>query len=142
MCQMYHKWFNQSGKAMLGLFLILLSCNLSYAQPGASKAKEAATAAKSGDCASAIKKYAEAIQIEPTNYKYYYKKAQCEIKERDLVSAKVSLENSVRVNKNFSGGYVTLAKIYTKEGDFNKAVDNYNKGFEVEGDQSKKSPSN
>lgn len=139
MCNMYHKWLKQSGKAVMGLFLVMLFCNLAFAQGAGSKlAKEANERARAGDHAGAVAKYNDAIKVEPSNYKYFYKKAMSEIKLKDLANAKISLENCSRLNTTFSGSHVALAKIYTQEQDYNKAIASFNKGYDVEGDQSKK----
>jgi tetratricopeptide (TPR) repeat protein len=119
---------------------LLFTGNAAMAQPGKAKFNEGKKSLDNGQIDAAIASFEEAIKLEPTNYKYYFFKAKAEMKPKPprYDAAKLSLENAVRVNKNFSGGYATLAKIYTREQNYEKAVENYNRAYDVEGDMSKK----
>lgn len=80
-----------------------------------------------------------AQQLSTTSPSYYYKVAMGYYFISDFTSARTQLNNAFKLQTNFSGGYMLLAKMDKKEGKLSSAVSNFMKALEYEADPAKKS---
>lgn len=120
------------------IFLVLggLSTTV-FAQPGATAYEEAERYRNNKEYTEAIGKYAQAIAKEPENYNYYFKKGLCELIIRNYEDAILSFRSAVRVNPEFTEGYVYLTKIYINRKDYARAVYYLGKSYDTEKDPAK-----
>lgn len=113
-----------------------------YAQkgPGYKKYREAMAAQKAKRYDDAVKYYDEAINLEKTQYKYYFGKGYCltKLKEPKYQEAIQAFTEALKVNPGLSSAYVYIAQIYVKQKEIDKALENYNLAYEKEQDLSKK----
>ncbi len=131
---------NNLSKWIKLLFFLVLIIPVAYPQagPGVPSYKKGMNYMKTGDCASAVRYFDEAIQLEPINFVYYVRKAQCLMKLKKYDEAKQAFLKAAEVNKNFAAGYVMAAKIAFKQKRMSEAIKYFNMAYEVEGDLSKK----
>ncbi len=121
-------------------FLLLFVSYATFAQggPGVPSFKKGEQYRKAGDCATAIRYYDEAINLEPIQFVYYVRKGQCLVKLKRYAEAKQAFLKAVEQNKSFTGGYAMLAKLAFKEKNFAEAIKYLNLAYENEGDRTKK----
>lgn len=109
-----------------------------YAQgPGSASFKAAEQMRKQKNCAGAIAKYDEAIKMEPSNYKYYYGKGKC-LSKTDPNAAVAAFSEATKYKEDFSPAYASIAKIYVKKKEYDKAVQYFNLAFKYESDVNRK----
>lgn len=121
----------------LGL-LIGLSLSVIAQPPGKQAYVEAENLRKQNNCKDAIDKYNQAIQLEPSNFKYYFQKGKCEYKQRDMEMAKESFKSTVEFKRDFTPAYSLLAKIYKDEKDYDNAIYYYEEAARHESNDGRK----
>ncbi|MEM6804828.1 MAG: tetratricopeptide repeat protein [Bacteroidota bacterium] len=107
---------------------LLLFCfvQAGYAQgPGRAYFEKGENFRKQNKCKEAIDSYIDAIKQEPSNYKYYFMMAKCQLQLKYIDEAKGSLEATVEYQPKFTSAYALLAKIYKEEEDYDQAIYNY-----------------
>ncbi|MEL6676074.1 MAG: tetratricopeptide repeat protein [Bacteroidota bacterium] len=132
-----------SQKAFLSLFLCLCLTAMdvvpAIAQgPGRAAYLAAENFRKQNKCRDAIEKYNEAINLEPTNYKYYFQMGKCQYKMSDFEAAKNSFQSTVDYKKNFTPAYSLLAKIYKNEKNYDQAIYYYEQAARYESNSNRK----
>lgn len=129
-------------RVSLSVVFGLLAVSLLFAQqgPGYKKFKDGETARQQKNYSEAIERYKEAISLEKSNFRYYYRKGECEMKLNppNYDAAISSFNEAIKVNPGFTSGYVLIAQVYIKKKDFNSAITNLNTAYDKEQDQAKK----
>lgn len=112
------------------LFALLISFSSVIAQdmnPDAGKLyNEGNSLLKAGNYKGAIDNYDKALAIEK-DYRIYYQKGVAQKKSRDIEGAKQSFEECIKLKGDFSGGYNALGGVYFQEGNYNSAIENFEK---------------
>ena len=112
------------------LFIILFASILTFAQdmnPDAAKLyNEGNSLLKAGNYKGAITNYDQALAIEK-DYRIYYQKGIAQKKTNDLSGALSSFEECIKLKSDFEAGYNALGGVYFSMGDYNKAIDNFEK---------------
>ena len=112
------------------LFIILFASILTFAQdmnPDAAKLyNEGNGLLKAGNYKGAITNYDQALAIEK-DYRIYYQKGIAQKKTNDLSGALSSFEECIKLKSDFEAGYNALGGVYFSMGDYNKAIDNFEK---------------
>ncbi|HOJ03567.1 MAG TPA: tetratricopeptide repeat protein [Bacteroidota bacterium] len=120
------------GKSLFILFLFAsLSLSTAFAQSNNEAKKlfnEGNALLKSGDFEGAIGKYNAAIKIEKHEF-YFYQRGLAEKKARKVDESIASFEEAIKLNPKFAAGYVALAGSQFGKGDYQAAIDNYEKGL-------------
>ncbi|MDW3649786.1 MAG: tetratricopeptide repeat protein [Bacteroidia bacterium] len=123
----------------LTLCFLLAWVHLSYAQgPGRAYFEKGENFRKQSKCKEAIDSYNQAIRQEPSNYKYYFMMAKCQLQLKYIEEAKNSLEATVEYQPKFTSAYSLLAKIYKEEEDYDQAIYNYEQAARWSSDKRKK----
>jgi tetratricopeptide (TPR) repeat protein len=124
------------------LFFFLFTSVISFAQdmsPEAGKLyNEGNSLLKAGNYNGAISNYDKALAIEK-DYRIYYQKGVAQKKADDLKGSKVSLEECLKLKNDFEPGYNALGGVYFSMGDYNKAIDNFEKVLTLSNNSSVKS---
>ncbi len=111
------------------LFIIFVSLT-AFAQEMDSEAgklfNEGNAKLKAGNYMGAAADYDKALKIEK-DYRILYQKGISLKKAGKLDEAKATLEETVKINKNFEGGYNALGGVYFSLGDMNSAITNFEK---------------
>ncbi|MEJ2196104.1 MAG: tetratricopeptide repeat protein [Ignavibacteriaceae bacterium] len=81
---------------------------------------------KAGNYSGAIESYNKALEIEK-DYRIYYQKGVAQKKTRDLEGAKLSFEECIKLNKDFSGSYNALGGVYFQMGNYTESISNFEK---------------
>lgn len=113
----------------LFLLLIMLTPQISAQDmnPEAGKLfNEGNAKLKAGNYTGAVNDYNEALKIEK-DYRIFYQKGIALKKAGKLDDAKAALEETVKANKDFEGGYNALGGVYFSMGDMNSAIKNFEK---------------
>lgn len=112
---------------MLSILLLIVYSN-SFAQemgPDAGKLyNEGNSMLKAGNYIGAIENYNKALEIEK-DYKIYYQRGVAQKKTRDLEDAKLSFEECIKLNGDFSGSYNALGGVYFQMGDYPESIKNF-----------------
>ena len=74
----------------------------------------------------AIKTYDQALTISP-DYRIYFQKSLAQKKAQDLKGAQTSLEECLKLNKDFDAAYNALGIVYFSLGNFPEAATNFEK---------------
>ena len=123
---------------LLFAFLLFAPLSMQAQGPGAAFARDGQKLMKAKQFEEAIRKFDEAIRAENSNFRYYVMKAQCQMQLKRNEEAIASFEAATRVNPGFADGYYAAAMLYARQRDTDKAVQNLDKAFDAETDQSKK----
>jgi tetratricopeptide (TPR) repeat protein len=99
---------------------------------------KAAQARKSGQYEQAIQEYDLALQHEPNNPFYLYKKGLCEFLLKRYPNASTTLTSVVKIQADYTPAYVLLAKIAAAANDSKKIIENLNMAAKYEKDNHKK----
>lgn len=101
------------------------------------KAAEKYRKLKKYDAALAL--YKDAVKLEPNNYKYYFRKGQCEANTQppQLEAAEESVLTALELMPTFVNGYSFLAQLYTKKKDYESAISALNSAINHETDKAK-----
>ncbi len=83
---------------------------------------------KSGDFEGAIGKYNAAIKIEKHEF-YFYQRGLAEKKARKTDESITSFEEALKINPKFAAGYVAVGGSWFSKGEYQKAIDNYEKAI-------------
>jgi tetratricopeptide (TPR) repeat protein len=112
------------------LFIFLLANVHSFSQemkPDAAKLyNDANGMLKAGNYQGAVSEYDKALAIEQ-DYRIYYQKGVAQKKADDLKGAKASFEECLKLKGDFEAGYNALGGVYFSMGDYNKAIENFEK---------------
>ena len=117
-------------KVLSGMFLALLISVSAIAQdmnPDAGKLyNDGNQKLKAGNYTGAIESYDKALAIEK-DYRTYYQKGIALKKLSKYDEAKEALENSLKLKSDFEAGYNALGGVYFSMGNYQKAVENFEK---------------
>jgi tetratricopeptide (TPR) repeat protein len=117
-------------KVLSVLFITLLISVSAFAQemkPDAGKLyNEGNQQLKSGDYTAAVASYDKALAIEQ-DYRIYYQKGIALKKLHKLNDAKDSFEESLKAKPDFEAAYNALGGVYFSMGNYEKAVENFEK---------------
>ncbi len=117
-------------KVLSGFFLAFLITVSAYAQdmkPEAGKLyNEGNQQLKSGNYSGAVESYDKALAIEK-DYRTYYQKGIALKKLNKLEDAKDAFESSLQQKNDFEAAYNALGGVYFSMGNYEKAVDNFEK---------------
>ncbi|MFK7972401.1 MAG: tetratricopeptide repeat protein [Bacteroidia bacterium] len=107
-------------KQLYAIIFVLLAClmlgtPLIAQGPGYASFKQAENMRKQNRLAEAVQKYEEAINLENTNYKYYFNKGKAEYQLKDYAAAKESFKQTVNYRPEYTPAYTLLAKLARKE---------------------------
>ncbi|MEM8892726.1 MAG: tetratricopeptide repeat protein, partial [Bacteroidota bacterium] len=123
----------------LTLCFLLAWVHLGFSQgPGRAYFEKGENFRKQSKCKEAIDSYNQAIRQEPSNYKYYFMMAKCQLQLKYIEEAKNSLEATVEYQPKFTSAYSLLAKIYKGEEDYDQAIYNYEQAARWSSDKKKK----
>lgn len=81
---------------------------------------------KAGNYNGAVEKYNAALNIEK-DYRIYYQKGVALKKSDKLQDAKVAFEESLKLNGNFEGTLNALGGVYFSMGEYEKAIEDFEK---------------
>ena len=112
-----------------------------YAQgPGYASFRQAENLRKQNRLSEAIQKYEEAIDLENTNYKYYFNKGKAEYQLKKFDNAKESFKQTVNYRPEYTPAYTLLAKLARRENPPNieDAIYNYEQAVRYERSEAKK----
>ncbi len=116
------------------LFLIVMFVGAAVAQemkPEAGKLyNEGNKLLKAGNYKGAIDSYNKALDIEK-DYRTYYQKGVALKKSGDLDEAMNSFEEVIKAKPDFDAGYNALGGVYFSKGNYQKAIDNFEKVVET-----------
>jgi tetratricopeptide (TPR) repeat protein len=117
-------------KILMTFAFVFLIVSISFAQdmkPDAGKLyNEGNSLLKEGNYAGAITKYDAALKIEP-DYRIYYQKGIALKKSGKLEDAKDAFEQVTKMKNDFEGGYNALGGVYFSLGNYQEAVNNFEK---------------
>lgn len=123
------------------LWLFVIASNFAFSQsgPGIGKFQEGEKLRKNKQYKEAVTAYEEAINLEPNNDKYWFRKGQALLQSKDQVDAAINAFKKVtEVNPNFAGAFNMLSKCYMKQKKIPEAIDALQKAYKVESDQDRK----
>lgn len=110
--------------------IILFLATLSFAQEMSTDAgklyNEGNSLLKAGNYNGAIGNYDKALAIEK-DYRIYYQKGVAQKKSRDLDGAKTSFEECLKLKNDFEPGYNALGGVYFSMGNYQEAINNFEK---------------
>ena len=89
------------------------------------------------DNESSERYYKKAIQVDPSSYKAHFRLGTL-LMRKDLKLAKLSLEETVRLNDKYYNGHETLGIVNMQLGNINEAINNFMNTIDVLGERSKK----
>ncbi len=124
---------NRLSQVFYCLFLIVAFGAASFAQemkPEAGKLyNEGNKLLKAGNYKGAVDNYNKALDIEK-DYRTYYQKGVALKKSGDLDEAMNSFEEVIKIKPDFDAGYNALGGVYFSKGNYQKAIDNFEKVVE------------
>ncbi len=128
--------------ALLCVFLFLLmAAGASFAQEMNAEAgklyNEGNKLLKAGNYDGALEKYNGALNVEK-DYRIYYQRGIALKNLGNLEEAKKSFEESLKLKSDFEGGYNALGGVYFSMGNFQQAIDNFEKVLEISKNNSTK----
>ncbi|MCE7995131.1 MAG: tetratricopeptide repeat protein [Roseivirga sp.] len=84
---------------------------------------------------SAIEYFKAGLKNNPDDaYRFHYALGRCYFELSDYAMAKKELNKTIALNKYFPGSYFLMAKIFSRNGDFEKAIDYYSQAIAIEPD--------
>lgn len=92
---------------------------------------------KSGDNAGAVESYDQALAIDK-DYRIYYQKGIALKNLNKLDDAKTSFEECLKIKPDFELGYNALGSVYSSLGEYDKAVENFEKVLSTTKDENLK----
>jgi tetratricopeptide (TPR) repeat protein len=121
--------------ALLYVFLFLfLAAGVTFSQemdPEAGKLyNEGNKLLKAGNYDGALVQYNQALNIEK-DYRIYYQRGICLKKLGNLKDAQSSFQESLKLKSDFEGGYNALGGVYFSMGNYEEAVNNFEKVLEI-----------
>ena len=93
---------------------------------------------KAGNYDGALEQYNKALNIEK-DYRIYYQRGLALKSLGKLEEAKTSFQESIKLKSDFEGGYNALGGVYFSMGNYQEAVDNFEKVLEFTKNNSVKS---
>lgn len=79
----------------------------------------------------AIEYFNTAIANKPGNADYYYNAGLAYFQVNDTANTVKYMELAVKINPNYGMGFFALASIYSNQGKYDEAIDNYGKALKV-----------
>jgi tetratricopeptide (TPR) repeat protein len=121
--------------ALLYVFLFLIVCSgVLFSQdmdPEAGKLyNEGNKLLKAGNYDGALEQYNQALNIEK-DFRIFYQRGIALKKLGNHEEAKNSFEECIKLKPDFEGGYNALGGVYFSMGNYQKAVDNFEKVLEI-----------
>ncbi len=138
---------NKISKKLVALmlpFMLIAFYGNAQTGPGKNAYKQGEAYRKSKQFIEAVQKYDEAIKLEPSNARYYYKKGYCQIRQNppSIDGAIESFNLATTNKKDYSEAYAALGRIYYNDKlgkkDISRAIQNFNSAFQYEQDNNKK----
>ncbi|GAB5529888.1 MAG: tetratricopeptide repeat protein [Roseivirga sp.] len=84
---------------------------------------------------SAINHFKTGLKNNPEEpYRFHYVLGRCYFELADYKMAKKELNKTIVLNAFFPGSYFLMARIFSKNGEFEKAIDYYNQAIAIEPD--------
>lgn len=84
---------------------------------------------------SAIEYFNAGLENNPAEpYRFHYILGRCYFELTDYAMAEKELKKTIALNKHFPGSYFLIARIFSKNGEFERAIDYYNQAIAVEPD--------
>jgi tetratricopeptide (TPR) repeat protein len=122
-------------KALLYIFLFLIiAAGSNFAQdmnPEAGKLyNEGNKLFKAGNYDGALQQYEQALKIEK-DYRIYYQRGLALKSLGNHEQAKASFQESIKLKPDFEGGYNALGGVYFSMGNFQEAVNNFEKVLDI-----------
>ncbi len=120
----------------MGLFVLLLNGNIlsQDMNPEAGKLFNAGNdMLKSGNYSGAVQNYDKALEIEK-DYRIYYQKGIALKKSGNTEKAKSALEEVIKLKPDFEAGYNALGGVYFAMGNYEGAVNSFEKVLEFSKD--------
>ncbi|MDO8549536.1 MAG: tetratricopeptide repeat protein [Ignavibacteria bacterium] len=126
-------------RSFISYCLLFLALGLNYSSAQNSEAdsfyNEGNKLLKAGNFKDAITLYDKALNIKK-DYRIYYQKGVAYKRANELDSAKVALDECIKLKPDFEGSYNALGSIYYSMGNFESAVANYEKVVQMSKDTS------
>ncbi len=123
------------------LLVLFLAFNISFAQdmnPEAGKLYNAGNdMLKAGNYNGAVENYDNALKIEK-DYRIYYQKGIALKKSGKNDDAQAAFEEVIKMKPDFEAGYNALGGVFFTKGDYQKAIDNFEKVLEIADDNKTK----
>lgn len=123
----------------IGLLLALMLAPVAntWAQgPGVEAYRAAIQNLRQKQLDQSLAKVNEAIQLEPTNARYYYLKGYVKQAQKDTAGAQEAYRQSLERDPGNGQAYLRLAQIAQKQGNAEAAITNLNKAYQNETDVS------
>lgn len=84
---------------------------------------------------SAIDYFKAGLKNNPDDaYRFHYALGRCYFELTDYAMSKKELNQTIALNKYFPGSYFLMAKIFSRNGDFEQAIDYYSQAIAIEPD--------
>ncbi|MCB9231808.1 MAG: tetratricopeptide repeat protein [Bacteroidia bacterium] len=125
---------------LAGIFFSLFFLpGFGYAQnPGKAAYVQGENLRKQNKCDEAVLKYQEAFKLEPENYRYSFAEGKCYYKLKQYDLAISAFEKTASAKPDFTAAYSILAKIYTRQKDYGKAIEYYDLAAKYEDNKDRK----
>ncbi len=120
------------------LLLLLLTCVATYAQEGLDFVLKAEEFKRTKNYDAALAEYDKAIQANPKNPDFLFRKAQVYFIKKDADNAIQYFEKTVAMQKDNLGAHLSLAKLYTIKANNDNAVKAFESSYQLETDKAKK----
>ncbi|MDW8235996.1 MAG: tetratricopeptide repeat protein [Bacteroidia bacterium] len=119
-------------------FLLLGMIYVLWGQQGNSAFKQAEGHRKKKEYQAALEKYNEAIQLEPNNAMYHFRKGEVLGHLKKYQEAIASYQKALELNPGLTAAYARMAGVYMKQKDYNAAISAYNQAYAKEQDVAKR----
>ncbi|MCS7019520.1 MAG: tetratricopeptide repeat protein [Cytophagales bacterium] len=86
----------------------------------------------------AIDEYNKAIQADPSNPEYVFRKGKTYILLKDLDNAIQCFEKTIQLRKDYLGAYTRLARLYAVKNKTNEAIEAFNNAFKYDSNPKEK----
>lgn len=86
----------------------------------------------------AIDEYNKAIQADPANPEYVFRKGKTYILLKDMDNAIQCFEKTIQLRKDYLGAYTRLARLYAAKNKTNEAIEAFNNAFKYDSNPKEK----
>lgn len=86
----------------------------------------------------AIDEYNKAIQADPTNPEYVFRKGKTYILLKDMDNAIQCFEKTIQLRKDYLGAYTRLARLYAAKNKTNEAIEAFDNAFKYDSNPKEK----
>jgi tetratricopeptide (TPR) repeat protein len=87
-----------------------------------------------GKLQQAIYCYQQAIELNPSNYDFYYKLGRIFQEQGEIVNASIYYREAIKINPHYSWSYHSLGEILAKQGKLEEAINCYYQAIELNPD--------